>query len=77
MNFTIPSPPGTEEIEVPEIPVRHWPSSLPFEQMGNAGKIAMLATQGTEIDPHAVLFSLLTVTGGRHRRGRPFVRRGG
>lgn len=64
MNSTIPSPPGTEEIEVPEIPVRHWPSSLPFEQMGNAGKIAMLASHGTEIDPHAILFSLLTVAGG-------------
>ena len=61
---TTATPPGTEEIEVPEIPVRHWPSSLPFEQMGNAGKIAMLASYGTEIDPHAVLFSLLTVTGG-------------
>jgi hypothetical protein len=60
--------PGMEEITVPEIPVqeipvRHWPSRLPFEQMGNAGRIALLASHGTEIDPHAVLFSLLTVVG--------------
>ena len=56
--------PGMEEITVPEIPVRHWPSRLPFEQMGNAGRIALLASHGTEIDPHAVIFSLLSVAGG-------------
>ena len=55
---------GLEEITIPEIPVRHWPSPLPFEHMGNAGRIARLITQGTEIDPHAVLFSFLIVTGG-------------
>ena len=56
--------PGMKEITFPEIPVRHWPSSLPFEQMGNAGRIALLVSHGTEIDPHAVLSSLLTVAGG-------------
>ena len=55
---------GLEEISISEIPVRHWPSPLPFEQMGRAERIAQLVTQGTEIDPHAVLFSLLTVSGG-------------
>lgn len=63
MQFTTDLP-GMEEITIPDIPVRHWPSSLPFEQMGRAGRIAQLVTQGTEIDPHAVLFSLLTIAGG-------------
>ncbi len=56
--------PGTEELEPPEIAVRLWPQSIDFKKLGNAGRIAVLASEGTEIDPHAVLFSLLTVTGG-------------
>lgn len=55
---------GLQEVEAPEIPVRGWPPSLPFEQLGNAGRIALLTTDGTEIDPHATLFSLLTIFGG-------------
>ena len=55
---------GTEELERPEIAVRIWPKSIDFEQLGNAGRIALLCTKGTEIDPHATLFSLLTVAGG-------------
>ena len=59
--------PCVEDIERPEIAVRLWPQSINFGKLGNAGRIALLASQGTEIDPHAVLFSLLTVTGGRDR----------
>lgn len=55
---------GTEDLERPEIAVRLWPRSIDFKTLGNAGRIAILASHGTEIDPHAVLFSLLTVTGG-------------
>ena len=56
--------PGTEDLEHPEIAVRLWPQSIDFKKLGHAGRISILASQGTEIDPHAVLFSLLTVTGG-------------
>ena len=56
--------PGTEELERPEIAIRKWPRPIDFWRLGNAGIIATLCTQGTEIDPHATLFSLLTVAGG-------------
>ncbi len=62
-DFTTENPPGTEELEPPEIPVRHWPTSIQFNEFGNAGRIAILCSQGTEIDPHAILFSLLEVAG--------------
>lgn len=55
---------GLQEVEAPEIPVRGWPSDIKMDQMGRAGRIAQLTTAGTEIDPHATLFSLLTVAGG-------------
>lgn len=56
--------PEMEDVECPEIAVRKWPEPIDFSQMGNAGRIALLTTNGTEIDPHATLFSLLTTFGG-------------
>ena len=53
-----------EELDSPEMSVRKWPESIDFGRMGSIGRIAELTTQGTEIDPHATLFSLLTVFGG-------------
>jgi len=58
------NPPDTEELDRPEITVRTWPVPIDFGRMGAAGRIAILTTQGTEIDPHATLFSTLTVFGG-------------
>ncbi len=56
--------PGTEEIERPETPVKTWPGPIDWSRMGSSGRIAELTTEGTEVDPHATLFSLLTVFGG-------------
>jgi hypothetical protein len=53
-----------EELDSPEMSVRKWPESIDWSQLGNAGRIALLTTDGTEVDPHATLFSLLTVFGG-------------
>ena len=64
MNFTTDDIPETEELERPEIPVRIWPKPIDFNRLGGAGRIAVLCSEGTEIDPHAVLFSTLTTAGG-------------
>lgn len=55
---------GTEDVERPETPVKTWPEPVDWSQMGNSGRITKLTTEGTEIDPHATLFSLITVFGG-------------
>lgn len=64
MNYTTADLPGTEEFDRPEMPVRIWPKPIDFDLLGNAGRIATLCAEGTEIDPHAVLFSMLTTAGG-------------